>query len=124
MRGVTWKPSRPSTSWALQTNIQGGAGEGFVVSLMLFYLLDVRSQVFVPGRIISATVGTGAGIRGASISSPSWSFFTTSKPVWHADFAGFVTMASAGVSASYGYEEAYLTFWKLIMIHTGLILEA
>src|SRR5262249_20370966 len=111
--GVRSTPLYPSSSWAIQTGIQGGAGAGVVISAMLFYLLDVKSQIYYPGRFLSVSLGAGAGIRGLSTGGPSWTFFTTSIPLWHHDFETMVSIASVEATGLYGAAEAFLTFWRV-----------
>jgi hypothetical protein len=101
----------PSTQWGLRTFVSGGAGAGVEVTVMGFYLLNVRSQVIYPGRFISVGIGGGGGIRGASISNPSWTFFSTGKPLMTEDFAGFATLATVEGTAVLGGCLAYITFW-------------
>ncbi|WP_295449795.1 hypothetical protein [uncultured Thiodictyon sp.] len=101
----------PSLDWGIAAGISGSAGEIIDVNIMLFYLLNVRSQVIYPGRFISASLGAGAGVRGASLSNPSWTFFRTSKPLMTEDFAGFATMATGEMTALLGGALSYLTFW-------------
>ena len=54
----------PSIDFGIQTFISGEVGEGLVVGVMGFYLLNVRSQVYYPGRIIKVGLGAGGGIKG------------------------------------------------------------
>jgi hypothetical protein len=105
----------PSIDFGIQTFISGEVGEGVVVGVMGFYLLNVRSQVYYPGRIIKVGLGGGGGIRGraASISSPSMTFLRTSQPLRIEDFAGFATIASGEITPGIGYAEGFITFWSV-----------
>lgn len=51
----------PSTQWAMSTFASGGGGAGVEVTVMGFYMLNVKSQVIYPGRFISVGIGGGAG---------------------------------------------------------------
>lgn len=101
----------PSTQWAMSTFASGGGGAGVEVTVMGFYMLNVKSQVIYPGRFISVGIGGGGGIRGASLSSPSWTFFSTSKPLMTEDFSGWATLATVEATALIGGSLAYLSFW-------------
>jgi hypothetical protein len=104
----------PSIDFGIQTFISAEVGEGFVVGITGFYLLNVRSQVYYPGRITKAAVGAGGGMKGSragSISSPSMTFFRTSTPVKIEDFSGFATVASGEITPGIGYAEGFITFW-------------
>ena len=106
-------PLYRSTNWAIQTSLQGGAGAGVVISAMLFYLLDVDSQIYYPGRFLAVSLGAGAGIRGLSTGGLSWTFFRTAKPLWHHDFETMVTLASVEMTVVYGGSAAFVTFWRV-----------
>lgn len=103
----------PSIDFGIQTFASGEAGAGIVVGVMGFYLLNVRSQVYYPGRIIKAGFGGGGGIKGraAGISSPSMTFFRTSVPLKVENSAGFATVASGEITPGIGYAEGFITFW-------------
>jgi hypothetical protein len=103
----------PSYDFAFQAVVSGSAGEGFTVGVMMFLLLNVRSQVAYPGRIIAPGAGAGAGIRGASLSNPSWTFFRTATPIRIEDFSGWATVANAEFTGIYGGSLSYITFWSV-----------
>jgi hypothetical protein len=105
----------PSIDFGIQTFASGEVGEGITVGVMGFYLLNVRSQVYYPGRIIKVGVGGGGGIKGkaANISSPSMTFLRTSTPLRIEDFAGFATIASGEITVGIGYAEGFITFWGI-----------
>jgi hypothetical protein len=111
---------KPGTDWGIQTFMSGGAGAGFVVGVLGAYLLNVRSQVYYPARIISAGFGPlvsgkgggkGGFDAGAALSNPSMTFFRTNVPLMIEDFAGFATVATAEATLGLGYSGSLITFW-------------
>jgi hypothetical protein len=107
---------KPSLDWGIQTFASGSAGAGFVVGVVGFYLLNVRSQVYYPGRMISAGAGPlvggkGGFKRGVDFSSPSLTFFRTSKQIVVETFSGWATIANAEMTFGIGYSGSIVTFW-------------
>ena len=105
---------KPSIDWGIQTFAAGSAGAGVVVGITGFYLLNVKSQIYCPGRMISVGAGpTGKGgfQRGASFASPSLTFFRTSTPLVIEDFSGMATMATGEMALGLGYAATWVTFW-------------
>jgi len=105
-------PDKISIDWGFMVALGASAGGGVVVGVDLVYLINVKAQMYFPGRLISVGAGAGVGIRGLSAGNLQFTFFRTNVPLRASDFAGFVTVASAeGVIADKGIQKSYITFW-------------
>lgn len=105
-------PDRISSDWGFMVAAGGSAGGGVVVSVELVYLINVRDQMYFPGRLMSVGVGAGIGIRGISAGNLQFTFFRTDVPLRASDFAGFVTLAGAeAIGGDKGVQQSYITFW-------------
>jgi hypothetical protein len=104
---------KPSATWAIGGSASVGGGKGKVgAGIIVFDLIDVESQLFIPVVLKGGSLGGGLPV-GLTASCSQPTFFETSKPLWAEAFHTFVTVAGAELTIGVGGALAVMTFTSI-----------
>ena len=105
------KQEKPSSSWAISPNLTYGGGKGkFSQSNVYLTLFDVQAQIYIPLALTGVSIGAGLP-GGATLSTFSPCFFSTSKPLWASSFQGRAIIPTAELTVGIGSGLTYITFY-------------